>query len=132
MSIEIEGLAELSDTLTTLAPAAAKRYLKRAGDKAAEVVVAALQESAPVELGVLEEAIVKKTDWDSTDDGETQLTVAIGPMRLAFWGMFQEFGTRFQQGQHWMGRGWADCKDRVLSVFETEATGLLMDLENKK
>lgn len=132
MPITIDGLEELSQLLTEEAPKAAKRYLLRAMDKAADVVVDALGETVPVELGVLEEAIVKKTDWDSTDDGETQLTVAIGPLRQAFWGMFREFGTRFQVGIHWMGRAWGDCKSRVLSVFETEATGILMDLENKK
>ncbi|MGB8990071.1 MAG: HK97-gp10 family putative phage morphogenesis protein [Candidatus Sulfotelmatobacter sp.] len=131
MPIEIDGLAELSQLLTEETPKAAKRYLLRAGNAAADIVVDALEETVPVELGVLEEAIVKKTDWDS-GDGETQLTIAIGPLRMAFWGMFQEFGTRFQQGQHWMARGWNDCKDRVLDKFATEAVGLMMDLENKK
>lgn len=131
MPVEISGLAELSQLLTEETPKAAKRYLLKAGNAAADVVVDALEETVPVDIGVLEEAIVKKTDWENDDD-ETHMTIAIGPMRMAFWGSLQEFGTRFQQGQHWMGRAWASCKDSVLDKFTTELTGLLMDLENKK
>ena len=130
MPIEIEGLAELSDRLATMPAKAAKRYLARCGDKAADVVLAAMHETVPVDIGMLEEEFTTKKVF-SGDNGETVLEVNIGPKRSAFWGMFQEFGTRFQKGQHWMSRAWASCRDRCLDVFSTEALGILADLENK-
>lgn len=145
MSVEIEGLKELSEVLTTLAPAAAKRYLSRAGEAAAEVVVEALEESAPTGIGILEESITTKKTWEDGD--QTTMEINIGPTKHAFWGMFQEFGTQDVEGtdkegkhfhhaaqpaQHWMGRAFESSKDRCLDVFSTEALGILADLENKK
>jgi hypothetical protein len=79
----------------------------------------------------LEGNIAMQVSFDGGDD-QTSMLVEIGPARKTFWGMFQEFGTRFQKGIHWMSRAWESCQDRCLDVFATEATGLLMDLENKK
>jgi HK97 gp10 family phage protein len=131
MAIEIDGLADLSDMLTTLAPRAAKRYLKKAADPAAQVVLDALKDTVPVGVGILEEELTYSTRFEDVGE-DTVLTVKIGPKRSAFYGSLQEFGTRFQKGQHWMGRAWESCKDRVLSVFATEALGILADLENRK
>ena len=131
MPIVVEGLADLSNMLTTLAPRAAKRYLVRVADPAAKVVLNAMAETVPVGVGILEEELDYKTKFTDVG-GSTILTVSIGPKRSAFWGMFQEFGTRFQVGQHWMGRAWESCKERCLNVFVTEAIGILQDLENKK
>lgn len=146
MPIEIEGLADLSNVLTTLVPAAAKRYLSRAGDAAASVVVEALEESAPTEIGILEESVVSQKKW-GTEDDQTTMDIDIGPTKQAYWGMFQEFGTQevtgtdkdgkpfhhaAQPAQHWIGRGWEGCKEKTLDVFATEAIGILQDLENKQ
>jgi HK97 gp10 family phage protein len=131
MPIEIEGLADLSKMLTTLTPRAAKRYLSRCGEPAAEVVIDAMEQTVPVGVGILEESLTWKKSF-LNDGDETTMEIVIGPTRSAYWGSFQEFGTRFQQGQHWMGRAWEACKDKCLSVFATEALGILHDLENKK
>lgn len=131
MSIEIDGLAELSDLLTNETPAAAKRYLSRCAEPAAQVVIDAMKETVPVGVGILEEALGWQKKWGATDD-EAVLDMVIGPLKLAFWGSFQEFGTVHQQGQHWMGSAWMDCRDRCLDVFATEAIGILQDLENKR
>jgi HK97 gp10 family phage protein len=129
-AIEIEGLAALSEMLTTLAPQAAKRYLSRAAEPAAQVVLDAMAETVPVGIGILEEELGWQKKWSDNGD-ETTMEINIGPLRSAFWGSLQEFGTRFQQGQHWMGRAWEGCRDKVLDVFATEALGILADLENK-
>jgi HK97 gp10 family phage protein len=130
MPIIIEGLAELSDRLVNIAPRAAKRYLKKAGDAGAKIVVAELQETVPVEVGYLEEAMGYDISFDGSDDATT-MTVDIGPFKQAYWGEMQEWGTSTQQGQHWMGRAWEETRDKVLDVMATEMTGMLLDLENK-
>jgi hypothetical protein len=130
MAIEIEGLADLSQMLTTLAPRAAKRYLSRCAEPAAQVVLDAMAETVPVGVGILEEELGWQKKW--SDGDETTMEINIGPLRSAFWGSLQEFGTRFQAGQHWMGRAWEGCRDKCLDVFATEALGILQDLENKR
>jgi HK97 gp10 family phage protein len=131
MGIEIEGLAELSDLLTQETSRAAKRYLGRCAEPAAQVVLDALEQTVPTGIGILEEQL----DWQKkfiNGDDDTTMQITIGPLKPAYWGSFQEFGTSTQEGQHWMGRAWESCKDQCLDVFQTELTGLLMDLENRK
>lgn len=129
--VEIEGLSELSQMLTELTPKAAKRYLSRCAEPAAQVVLDAMAETVPVGVGILEEMLGWQKKWSNNGD-ETTMELNIGPLKAAFWGSFQEFGTATQPAQHWMGRAWESCKDECLNVFVTECTGLLMDLENKK
>lgn len=129
--IIIEGLDDLSRVLTEQTASAAKRYLGRCGDKAAQVVIAAMHETVPVDVGYLEESLVYQKRFTNGDDNTT-LEILIGPTKSAYWGSFREFGTRFQAGIHWMGRAWESCKDKCLSVFATEALSILADLENKK
>lgn len=144
MAIVIDGLKELSDKLASMPATAAKRYLSRAGEAATEVVVEALQESAPVGIGILEKSITSQKKW--LDGAETTMDISVGPSKQVFWGMFQEFGTQevsgvdkngkkfhhtAQPAQHWMSRGWESCKDKALDAFATEAIGILQDLENK-
>jgi HK97 gp10 family phage protein len=131
MPIEIEGLADLSRLLTEESPAAAKRYLSRCAEPAAEVVVEAAHQTVPVDVGVLEEQLGWEKEW-SSGDGETALEINIGPLKSAWWGSLQEFGTRTNPAQHWLSRAWESCKDKVLDVFATEAVGLVQDLENKR
>lgn len=148
MGIEIEGLSELSDMLTDIAPSAARRYMRKALGAGADVVQEAAEDTAPEGIGILEESIVQKAIWSSDDDaGTTTLEIDIGPTKHAFWGMFQEFGTQevigtdengkpfhhtAQPGQHWLQRAWESSKDRCLDVVATEMTGLQQDLENKQ
>ena len=131
MPIEIEGLSDLSRMLSEESPAAAKRYLLRCAKPAAQVVLDAAAETVPVDVGVLEESMGSKTEW-SSGDGETALEISIGPLKSAWWGSLQEWGTRTNPAQHWLSRAWESCKDKVLDVFATEAVGLVQDLENKK
>lgn len=130
-AITIEGLNDLSNLLTELTPRAAKRYLRRCAEPAAEVVLAAMHETVPVNVGILEEELSYSAKFRNDGD-ETTMEVKIGPEKPAFWGSFQEFGTATQVGQHWMGRAWEASKDKCLNVFATECVGLLQDLENKK
>lgn len=130
-TVQIEGLSDLSDLLTELTPRAAKRYLTRCAAPAAQVVLDAMGETVPVGVGILEEQL----GWQRkflNDGDQTTMEVTIGPLKPAFWGSLQEFGTSTQPAQHWMGNAWESSKDKCLEVFTTELTGLILDLENRK
>lgn len=129
MPIVIDGLSELSEKLTHESVRTAKRYLLRVAKPAAEVVIDAMRETAPEETRRLEDELTYQSKFTNGDG--TTLTIKIGPARATFWGMFQEFGTRNQPGQHWIARAWASCQDKCLSVFGTEALARLADMEEK-
>jgi HK97 gp10 family phage protein len=133
MPIKIDGLQELSEALKHESVRTAKRYLVNCAKPAADVVIEAMEQTVPVDVGKLEGNLGYQTRF-SNDGGPdvTTLTVNIGPARSTFWGLFSEFGTFCQPGIHWMSRAFESCKDRVLSVFATELTARLMDLQNKK
>lgn len=138
MPITIDGLSELSQMLTQESVRTAKRYLRNIAKPAAEVVVAAMEETAPESkgrhgaggTGRLEEGITYQSRFQGGD--ETTLIVKIGPARNTWWGSLQEFGTHDQPAQHWMARAWEACQDKCLSVFGTEALARLADMEEKK
>ena len=130
MGVEIEGLADLSQMLTELTPRAAKRYLSRCAEPAAQVVIDAMAETVPVGVGILEEELGWQKKW-SNDGDETTMEINIGPLRPAFW------GSRWssERGSRPGGVGWAEPgRDAAtaLDVFATEAVGILQDLENKR
>jgi HK97 gp10 family phage protein len=130
--ITIDGLSELSEMLTQESARTAKRWLVNCAKPAAQVVLDALKETVPEGLtGRLEDELTYQTRFSGGDDGTT-LTVSIGPARSTWWGSWQEFGTFCQPAQHWMGRAWAGCQDKCLSVFGTELLERLSDLEEKK
>ncbi len=128
---EIEGLAELSNLLTELTPRAAKRYLSRVAEPAAQVVLDAMAETVPVGVGILEEQLGWRKHW-GTDGDQTTMEIEIGPLKPAFWGSLQEFGTHTQPATHWFGEAWMGCRDEVLNVFATEAAELCTHLKNRK
>lgn len=131
MPIRIDGLKELSDMLTKESARTAKRYLVNVAKPAAQVVLDALGETVPQGVtGRLEDNLGYQTRFTNGDG--TTLTVHIGPSWETFWGMFDEFGTYKQPAQHWMGRAWASCQDKCLSVFGTEALARLADMEEKR
>jgi|ERR1700723_441862 len=130
MPIVIQGLSELSEMLTHESARTAKRYLVNCAKPAAEVVIAAMEETAPEDTGRLEGGLDYKTKFSGEGDGTT-LTVNIGPAKSGFYGMFDEFGTHTQPAQHWMGRAWESSQEKCLSVFATEALARLADMEEK-
>jgi HK97 gp10 family phage protein len=94
-------------------------------------MLAAMQGTVPVGVGILEEELSYSKKFLSDGD-ETTLEIKIGPEKPAFWGSLQEFGTSTEPGQHWLARAWESSKDEVLSVFTEEALALMDDLEAKK
>jgi HK97 gp10 family phage protein len=126
MPIQVEGVAELTAVLQDESVRTAKRYLMRVAQPAADVVIEAMQETAPEMTTALEAGIGSQSKFS-----DTGLTVLIGPAWATFWGAFQEFGSAHLPALHWMTRAWESSQAKCLDVFQTEAVGLLMDLENK-
>jgi HK97 gp10 family phage protein len=116
-TIEITGLKELSEMLTQIAPKAARSYLVKCAKPAAQVIVEAMQSTAPTEVGTLRDSIVYRNQWGTAEDGGEALITSVGPNKHVPWGMWQEFGTSHIAGRHWMGQAWSDCQERVLDVF---------------
>lgn len=130
MPVKIHGIEELSEMLTHESARTAKRYLSNVAKSAGQVVVDELKANAPVGATQrLEEGVGMQSRYSNADD--TTLTVSIGPAWETFWGAIQEFGTQHMVGKHWVSRSFESCKDRCLSVFMTEATATIMDMENK-
>jgi len=121
---------ELSTLLQEETARTAKRYLLKVAQPAADVVIEEMKSTAPAMTERLEEGIGSQSRFTNSD--QTNLVITIGPAWETFWGAMQEFGSSTYLALHWMERAWESCKDRCLSVFETEATAMLMDLENKK
>jgi hypothetical protein len=130
-TITIDGLADLSTMLTDLTPRAAKRYLSRVAQPAAQVVLDAMVETVPVASGALAAHLGFQRKWGNEGD-ETTLNIEIGPIKGYTWGSMQEFGTVHQPATHWFSHAWMASRDKCLNVFSTGAIGLLQDLENKK
>jgi HK97 gp10 family phage protein len=130
MPIQVRGIEELSTMLTEVSARTAKRYLVNVSTAAGQVMVDELKATAPVESGRLETGVGMQTRYENANN--TTLIVSIGPAWETFWGAIQEFGTQHIPALHWVARAFESCKDKVLSVFVTEATATLMDMENKK
>jgi HK97 gp10 family phage protein len=118
-AINITGLAELSEMLTTIAPRCAKSYMVKCSKPAAQVIVEAMQSTAPDESGKLRDNIVYQNKWGQGEDGGEALITSVGPARRVPYGMFQEFGTSHMAGKHWMGNAWSACQETVLDVYMT-------------
>jgi HK97 gp10 family phage protein len=115
----IDGLDELEQKLNELAPAAAKRAVRRSVREGLKVFQTAIEEKAPRDTGHLAESInigTKTTGGDGEDTTGGILGV-VGPAKDAFYALFQEFGTKHQHAQPFITPAYEENKDVVLQVF---------------
>lgn len=98
VTVHVEGLAELEESLLAGGPRVAKTFLRRVQLKVGRPLKVHLSEEAPYESGALSEDIHMMT---ITTDGA--MTLRIGPSKRTFWGMIQEFGAAEANvpAQHW-------------------------------
>ncbi len=109
-------LGGLSEALTTLASAEAKRMLSQVAEPCAQVFLDEMERTVPRDSGVLAEGMGWQKKWFE-EGGSTVMRIEIGPLKPFYWGMFQEFGTRYEKGQHWMSRAFESVKEQALDVF---------------
>jgi len=114
-TVKITGLRELEQKLRDETKKVAKRTLRRAAKDASEIWENAISERAPALTGFLKSQITMSSKATGGDEGSLQ--VMVGPSKKAYYGIFQEFGTRFQKANPFMRPAFEQTKDEVLNVF---------------
>jgi|SRR5215510_12151072 len=108
----LEGIDELDDKLKGLDLAVRRKMLMTALKENVEPVRAGTAQRAPVLTGRLSrEQIIATVPSQSTAQ---VAVVRTGPSRKAFYGTFQEFGTRFISEQPSLGPSYEANKEEVL------------------
>jgi len=146
--VKVEGLKEIQAALQELPKATAKNIMKRVLLKRAEPIVQAAKQNVPVLSGELRDSIVastkstggsagKKAFAQAMASGATSkqagaaareanratsgsIFVYIGPSKLGYYGMFQEFGTKDIPPQPWLRPAWDQNKDGVLTGIASD------------
>lgn len=127
--VEISGLDRLELALRDEMKNVAKKVLRQAGKRAGAIWVEAIEENAPVLTGHLEANIAMSSRAESGEDGS--MTIAVGPTKDAFYGIFDEFGTSKQAAKPFMRPAFEAHQDDVLAVFVDELWNALEDLKEK-
>src|ERR1700749_1715747 len=151
VTAKITGLDQLEQRLLEEGPKAAKKVLRRGGNRSGEVMRSAIQAGASkhVEEGFLESHIVMITKADGSNG---RLLVVIGPQgdagyikgatregkNVTFKGEIHyadvaarmlEFGSKHQPPTPFMGPAFDSSSDEALAVFIDETWNGLKDLE---
>jgi HK97 gp10 family phage protein len=126
----IDGLDRLEQVLEQLAPREAKLALRRAAKAGMKIVQEAIEEHAPRDTGHLAESINigSEVGGGDGDDATGSIAVKVGPAGDAYYALFQEFGTRFQQAQPFMTPAYEENKDAVIETCVTELQTQLNNL----
>lgn len=128
VGVQIIGMEELQEALDKGIKQATRAALRRAAKEAVEPWLKLIEERAPKNTGFLMEHIVVVTKFK---DGGAKLEMEIGPVKKAFYAMFAEFGTHFQEAQPFMRPAFEEGQQDVLDGF-AEAFGIeLHQLETK-
>jgi HK97 gp10 family phage protein len=118
ITCKVNGLDALKDTLDRKAKEAVKSYLRKAAKSAAEIWVKAIVENAPRNTGFLAEHIAIATRYT---EASTKLELHVGPEKSAFYGVFDEFGTRFMAAHPFMRPAFEEHKEEVMQAFAEAA-----------
>lgn len=127
--MKIHGLAELDRALQQLPKDVAKKELRGALMAGALIVERGAEERAPVraEPGYIQRSfgptgrgfLKRSVRRGVQKRSQASMTVAVGIGR-AFWGMFQEFGTRFMPARPWLRPAWDATKERAAKTIGEE------------
>jgi HK97 gp10 family phage protein len=115
--VKVQGLEELKRRLEELSDPKTARAMMRTGSRAAaKVLLAAMQETVPVESGALLESLGIQVKGANSDS----LHIFIGPdKKWNYIGRFHEFGTKFMAGDHWMQKSFdASSKDALQAYID--------------
>jgi HK97 gp10 family phage protein len=115
IKVTITGLDQLEQRLRNESKLMAKRLLRRAEKDAAKIWVEAISERAPAKTGYLKTHIVMSSVAKGGIDGGIQ--VMVGGDKKAFYGIFAEFGTRYQKATPFMRPAFEQTKQQVLDAF---------------
>jgi len=121
VTVQVEGLTELNQTLLDLGDKVAKQFLRKAGKAASDLFVQAAKQRAPVlkkptrrrQAGALRDSITAQV---SLRKGKG-LVVRVGPDKKVFYAHFVEFGTSKMSPHPYMRPAWDGEKDAALNAF---------------
>ena len=95
---KVKGLSKLENDLKSLPENLAKKAVKAAVNDGAQVIQTEMVRLAPRKTGFLASHIVVKVTMDKFGEAVAK----IGPAKEAFWGLFNEFGTKHMRAQPFM------------------------------
>ena len=118
----VEGLSELEQKLKELGPKQAKKAFREAGARAAEIWANEMASLAPVgdphRAGVSPGTLRESIGFSIRASGVNEtLTIHVGPSKEAFWGTFNEFGTKDMPARPFARPTFMDHQDDVLKLF---------------
>lgn len=120
ITVRFEGGAELATRLEALGDEAKKKAVQMSAlKKAAEPMRDAMEANAPVRSGRLaENVLIRAVSERESDDDE--VSVAVGPGKKTFWGLFQEFGYGPGNPQPFARPAFDSTKGTALNVMGQE------------
>jgi HK97 gp10 family phage protein len=133
VNCSVTGLDELERMLNDLAPKAAKTAMRRAVRDGMEIFQAAAEGKAPRASGELADNINIKTTAGGGDGDTTtgSIEAIVGPGKQQYYGLFQEYGTRYQPAQPFMTPAYEENKDKVLETFVSDLKDEIEGLAGK-
>lgn len=121
--VKVRGLEDLAKALREHG-LSVNAGLKSVGLAGAEVLREAMEQRAPVRSGQLRDNIeIGKVKIEK----EARVKIPVGPNSKAFYGLFQEFGTRHHAAQPFMRPAADESQGRVLAAAKAAAKKLIAD-----
>lgn len=127
MAEEILGMDDLLRDLDELSDLQAQQVLSKAMKNASIVLAEEQEHLVPRNTGKLANSI----RYQITEKTASEVFSRIGPTRRAFYASFGNWGTRFQQGQHFIERAFENKKDEIWAIIRFEL-GAFIDKAMKK
>lgn len=120
--VKIEGLEALSQKLQEFPDKLVKKGVRDSLRAGGEVLRQEASARAPRSLdethghppGFLADHIGMKLSISTKND---RGSIQVGPVKKAFWGMFAEFGTRFQSALPWLRPAFESAAQSALDAF---------------
>lgn len=138
VTVRIEGLSELRDTLRELPKSTAKNVLRRVLKKRAQPFAASAQSAVPIEEGELKESIVvstrlsprqKRLNRAKAHKDVVEVYVGPGPIKHAH---LQEFGTEHHAAQPFLRPAWDKHKLAAIEgIAEDLGTEIMKSIRRK-
>jgi HK97 gp10 family phage protein len=128
LNCQIIGMEELQDALDKGIKQATRAALRRAAKEAVQPWLDLIVEKAPRNTGFLAEHIAVVTRFK---DRGARLEMEIGPVKEAFYALFAEFGTHFQEAHPFLRPAFEEGQQDVLEGFAEAFEIELHQLETK-
>lgn len=111
--LTIEGVDELIAQLENLTYKQGEQVLSKSLKRGSQLISEEIQHRAPVRSGRLANSVRVKI----TEKSATEAIALIGPTRRGFYGSFQEFGTRYQDREPFVGPAFDAVNDEAYAVI---------------